>query len=292
MRCEVCGGEFGHGDIRVGVAVPVWLDRNGWGQKTEPYALGAHMDVCNGCYEGATVLHGSGDGTVTFEPFPGTEHTTGRAVAEKKRGERREFDEEFWLRLVTDEDGALSKEKVLAELHDYSVLLDIVPKVYDEVTGGHASNPFTVPEVVCWLVEGRIERRVDEALEGAGHWEFLRAHREERADGAWRAEIERLERESAAYEAQAMEGKEAARPLGAVDERARAEEAAAAQDMAGHLGFVPGAVLAKDGKRYRVEAVVNPEGGPCAVLSDENGERRDVWLRGLSDHGFEEVEDV
>lgn len=64
-----------------------------------------------------------------------------------------------------------------------------------------------------------IERH--EALEGAGHWEFLRAHREERADGAWRAEIERLERESAAYEAQAMEGKEAARPLGAVDERAR-----------------------------------------------------------------------
>ena len=46
-----------------------------------------------------------------------------------------------------DEDGALSKEKVLAELHDYSVLLDIVPKVYDEVTEGHASKPFTVPEV-------------------------------------------------------------------------------------------------------------------------------------------------
>lgn len=139
----------------------------------------------------------------------------------------------------------------------------------------------------------RIEQH--EALEGTGHWEFLRAHREEKADGddgAWRAEIERLERESAAYEAQAMEGKEAARPLGAVDEKARAEEAAAAQDMARHLGFAPGAVLAKDGRRYRVEAVVNPEGGPCAVLSDENGERRDVWLRGLSDHGFEEVEDV
>lgn len=135
-----------------------------------------------------------------------------------------------------------------------------------------------------------IERH--EALEGAGHRELLRAHREERADGAWRAEIERLERESAAYEAQAMEGKEAARPLGAVDERARAEEAAAAQDMAGHLGFVPGAVLAKDGKRYRVEAVANPEGGPCAVLSDENGERRDVRLRGLPDHGFEEAEDA
>lgn len=135
-----------------------------------------------------------------------------------------------------------------------------------------------------------IERH--EALEGAGHRELLRAHREERADGAWRAEIERLERESAAYEAQATEGEEAARPLGAVDERARAEEAAAAQDMAGRLGFAPGAVLAKDGKRYRVEAVANPEGGPCAVLSDENGERRDVWLRGLSDHGFEEAEDV
>ena len=137
------------------------------------------MDVCNGCYEGAAVLHGSGDGTVTFEPFPGTEHTTGRAVAEKKRGERREFDEEFWLRLVTDEDGALSKEKVLAELHDYSVLLDIVPKVYDEVTGGHASNPFTVPEVVCRLVEGRIERRAEEALARALEREAEGARREE-----------------------------------------------------------------------------------------------------------------
>ena len=134
----------------------------------------------------------------------------------------------------------------------------------------------------------RIEQH--EALEGTGHWEFLRAYREEKADGddgAWRAEIERLERESAAYEARAMEGKEAARPLGAVDEKARAEEAAAAQDMAGHLGFAPGAVLAKDGRRYRVEAVVNPEGGPCAVLSDENGERRDVWLRGFYDLGVE-----
>lgn len=45
------------------------------------------------------------------------------------------------------------------------MLLDIVPKVYDEVTGGRASDPFTVPEVVCWLVEDRIERRAEEALE-------------------------------------------------------------------------------------------------------------------------------
>ena len=166
MRCEVCGGEFGHGDIRVGVVVPVWLDRNGWGQRTEPYAVGVSMDVCNGCYEGrgGAARVGRRDGDVRAVPRY-AEHTTGRAVAEKKRGERREFDEEFWLRLVTDEDGALSKEKVLAELHDYSVLLDIVPKVYDEVTGGHASNPFTVPEVVCWLVEDRIERCVEEALE-------------------------------------------------------------------------------------------------------------------------------
>ena len=48
MRCEACGGEFGHGDIRVGVVAPVWLDRNGWGQRTEPHAVGASMDVRNG----------------------------------------------------------------------------------------------------------------------------------------------------------------------------------------------------------------------------------------------------
>lgn len=165
MRCEARGGEFGRGDIRVGVVVPVWLDRSGWGQKTEPYALGAHMDACNGRCEGAAALHGSGDGTATFEPFPGTEHATGRAAAEKKRGERREFDEEFRLRPATDEDGALSKEKALAEPHDCSVPLGIAPKAYDEVAGGRASKPFTVPEVVCRPVEGRIERRAEEALE-------------------------------------------------------------------------------------------------------------------------------
>lgn len=165
MRREARGGESGRGGIRVGAAVPVWLDRNGRGRKTEPYALGAHMDARNGRCEGATALHGSGDGTATFEPFPGTEHAAGRAVAEKKRGERREFDEELWLRLATDEDGALSKEKALAELHGYSVPPDIAPKVHDEVAEGRASKPFTVPEAVRRPVEGRIERRVDEALE-------------------------------------------------------------------------------------------------------------------------------
>lgn len=123
------------------------------------------MDARNGCYEGAAALHGSGDGTVAFEPFPGTERATGRAVAEKKRGERREFDEEFRLRLATDEDGALSKEKALAELHGCSVPLDIAPKVCDEVAEGRASEPFTVPEAVRRLVEDRIERYAEEALE-------------------------------------------------------------------------------------------------------------------------------
>lgn len=95
-----------------------------------------------------------------------------------------------------------------------------------------------------------IERH--EALEGAGHWEFLRAHREERADGAWRAEIERLERESAAYEAQAMEGKEAARPLGAVDEReARGGGAGPRARTGGRRRPVRGRATANSSKRWR-----------------------------------------
>ncbi len=56
--------------------------------------------------------------------------------------------EEDWKELVCKEDGVLDKDKVMRELHDYSVLLENVPKVYCHITGGKISKPNTFASVV------------------------------------------------------------------------------------------------------------------------------------------------
>ena len=42
----------------------------------------------------------------------------------------------FWEEMVTFPDGTLDKDAIMRELHDYHVVLQEVPKVYNEVTGG------------------------------------------------------------------------------------------------------------------------------------------------------------
>lgn len=59
---------------------------------------------------------------------------------------------EFWEELLT-EDGVLNMDQVMRELHDYRLLLDSVPNVYDYVTGGNISKPFTEPSIVCELAD-------------------------------------------------------------------------------------------------------------------------------------------
>lgn len=49
----------------------------------------------------------------------------------------------FWRELVCDEEGNLRLSAVKAELHDYGLLLDQVPRVYDHVSGGRITKPFT-----------------------------------------------------------------------------------------------------------------------------------------------------
>jgi len=56
---------------------------------------------------------------------------------------------EFWKPVVCDDQGNLDVEKVKNELHDYGILLKQIPQVYDHVSGGMISNPFTLPFEVC-----------------------------------------------------------------------------------------------------------------------------------------------
>lgn len=51
--------------------------------------------------------------------------------------------ENFWKDII-EPDGVLDLDQVKRELHDYKMLLDEVPKVYGEITGGRISKPNTL----------------------------------------------------------------------------------------------------------------------------------------------------
>lgn len=54
---------------------------------------------------------------------------------------------EFWEDIVM-KDGKLDIDQVKRELHDYHFMLESVPKVYMEITGGRISKPNTSPSAV------------------------------------------------------------------------------------------------------------------------------------------------
>jgi hypothetical protein len=68
--------------------------------------------------------------------------------------------QEFWADIVCNEDGSINMEQVKKELSDYSFMLDEVPKVYSEVTGGLLSKPNYYAESVLSVFR---ERYADKA---------------------------------------------------------------------------------------------------------------------------------
>ena len=66
--------------------------------------------------------------------------------------------DDFWCRLVTRPDGTLDEDAVKSELHDYKVLLDNVPKVYEHITGGRMSKPHYEAADVIAEAEEHYER--------------------------------------------------------------------------------------------------------------------------------------
>lgn len=62
--------------------------------------------------------------------------------------------EHFWKALVEKEDGSLNVDQVKKELADYKIMLDEVPKVYNELAG--LSKPLTRAEAIISIVEDRM----------------------------------------------------------------------------------------------------------------------------------------
>jgi hypothetical protein len=75
--------------------------------------------------------------------------------------------DEFWREIVENNDRALNRDQIMRELHDYRVLLEEVPKVYDEVTGGRLSKPNTAACHVIDAVTERVDAAITDALQEA-----------------------------------------------------------------------------------------------------------------------------
>lgn len=61
-------------------------------------------------------------------------------------GDEKDYEQtyaEFWAGIL-DAPGVDREDRIKRELHDYSFLMDEVPKVYDHVSGGRISKPNTM----------------------------------------------------------------------------------------------------------------------------------------------------
>ncbi len=60
--------------------------------------------------------------------------------------------QKFWAPIV-EKDGVPDMEQIKKELFDYRQAMDLVPRVYDALTGGRCSKILTDPDVVIALCE-------------------------------------------------------------------------------------------------------------------------------------------
>lgn len=73
--------------------------------------------------------------------------------------------DEFWREIVCTPYGDLNLDAVMRELHDYKFLLDQIPAIYDEVTGGRLSKTtYTSDSVIRAFQEAR-EEDIDQAIQ-------------------------------------------------------------------------------------------------------------------------------
>lgn len=68
--------------------------------------------------------------------------------------------QEFWKDIVCNDDGTLNTIAVKNELSDYSFILDQVPKVYSEVTGGRLSYPNYEAETILQIFRDEFANKV------------------------------------------------------------------------------------------------------------------------------------
>jgi len=70
--------------------------------------------------------------------------------------------QEYWADIIMNKDGTVNLEQVKKELHDYTFMLNEVPKVYCEVSGGLLSYPNYYASSVIESFENHIEKLFEE----------------------------------------------------------------------------------------------------------------------------------
>ena len=70
---------------------------------------------------------------------------------------------DFWRPIVAPA-GVLLRNRVKAELHDYLLLLDTLPRVYSDLSGGAISDPHTHPSVIQDYLDAFVAENADAAV--------------------------------------------------------------------------------------------------------------------------------
>ena len=83
--------------------------------------------------------------------------------------------QDFWKEIICDKDGKVDIEQVKKELCDYYKMLQEVPKVYSEVTGGLLSNPLYDAETVLSFFRDRYANKAGAVDLLADDWDLITA---------------------------------------------------------------------------------------------------------------------
>ena len=88
----------------------------------------------------------------------------------------------FWKEIICDENGIIDIEQVKKELCDYYKMLQEVPKVYCEVTGGILSKPLYDAETVLRFFRDKYANKAVAVDYLSDDWDLITAECKTNAD--------------------------------------------------------------------------------------------------------------
>ena len=75
--------------------------------------------------------------------------------------------ESVWKEIIENPDGSLKKEQVMKELHDFSVLIGNLSKIYTYMTGSIVSKPMVDAHIIIDLCAEQLQESYDRGYEDA-----------------------------------------------------------------------------------------------------------------------------
>ena len=75
--------------------------------------------------------------------------------------------ESVWKEIIENPDGSLNKEQVMKELHDFSILIGNISKIYTYMTGSIVSKPMVDAHIIIGLCEEQLQESYDRGYEDA-----------------------------------------------------------------------------------------------------------------------------